>query len=466
MSQTASATLDPASPEAWASLPYETLLSLPKDEVEEAQREVLSRRFETLRPRVAALDNLASRQGVDRIETFADAPPVFFDHRVYKSYPLSLIEQRKFGRMTAWLQRLTAHDLSSIPMDGVSSVDAWLDRLDEHGMLLCHTTGTSGKLSFIPRSQVEWATWSLTLYEKMGFQFGYDARTEPVPWFTPGYRRGHYHGGVLERLLEESLAGGAALHHVMYDFALSSDLLSLAARLQEAEERGELDALDIDPKVLEDRSKLIERGRSREADLQTWFFKLAEDYRGQRVRIQGQTAEMIRLARKGNELGIVCEFGPGSLIATGGGMKGLKDPPADWQQFLKDSFGVDRIYADYGMSECMGLMPECAKGCFHFLPYVLPIVLDDDFAALPREGVQTGRMALFDILAETYWGGFISGDRVTIHWDYACECGWTGPRIEKSIVRFSELEGVEDDKLTCAGTAEAYSEFMDYVAEV
>jgi hypothetical protein len=131
-----------------------------------------------------------------------------------------------------------------------------------------------------------------------------------------------------------------------------------------------------------------------------------------------------------------------------------------------DVFGVDRTYASYGMAECLGYAPRCEKGFYHFYPYTLPIVLDDDYEALPREGVQTGRMALFDFLAESYWGGFISGDQVTIHWDYACECGRTGPRIDGNIARFADLEGTEDDKISCAGTTEAYNAFMDYVAEI
>ena len=79
--------------------------------------------------------------------------------------------------------------------------------------------------------------------------------------------------------------------------------------------------------------------------------------------------------------------------------------------------------------------------------------------------VQTGRLALFDLLAETYWGGFISGDRVTIHWDDDCSCGMKGPRIANDIVRFSELQGGDDDKITCSGTQQAYNSFMDYVSE-
>jgi hypothetical protein len=466
MSATVNSVLDPANPGSWSAVPFETLFSLSKDEVEGAQREALARRFEVLRPQIVALDNLASRQGVDRIETFADAPPVFFDHRVYKSYPLNLIEQRNFDRLTAWLQRLTTQDVVSVPLDGVSSVDSWLDRLDEHEMLVCHTTGTSGKLSFIPRSQIEWPAFVHANFEGHRALFGVDLRTEQIPYFVTLYSRGHWHAAKVDRLLAQVQAGGEENRHVLYDFALSSDLLSLAARLQEADDQGELDKLDIDPKILEERTRLIERSSHREEDMQKWFFNLAEEYRGQRVRIQGSSADLVRVAMKGRELGVDCQFAPDSLLLGGGGLKGLKDAPADWEQFLRETFGIEQTRMVYSMSESLGMAPRCEHGFYHFFPYTLPIVLDEDFAALPREGVQTGRMALFDMLAETYWGGFVTGDRVTIHWDYACECGWTGPRIDGNIARFSELEGGQDDKLSCAGTAEAYNSFMDYVAGI
>jgi len=79
--------------------------------------------------------------------------------------------------------------------------------------------------------------------------------------------------------------------------------------------------------------------------------------------------------------------------------------------------------------------------------------------------VQTGRFAFFDLLAESYWGGFITGDRITMYWGDDCECGWKGPRLDRDIARFSELED-GDDKITCAGTEEMYSEFMDYVSKI
>ena len=465
MSTATSVVLDPRDVPSWSAEPFEVLLGLPRQTVEPVQVQALVNRFERLRPEVAALDSLASRQGIDLVDSLESAAPLLFDHRVYKSYPVSLVEKRQFDRLTAWLGRLTTHDLSTIPLDGVNSVDAWLGRLDEHGMIMLHSTGTTGKLSFLPRSQAEWRGWKPAFFESVRAASGVDFRTDPMPTFYPGYRFGHTTGTKMQRIFGEETAAGEAGRHVLYDYAISSDLLSLAARLRTAEERGEVDKLDIDPQLLVEQKKLIEAGRRREQDLEQWFKKLANEFTGQRVRIDGVSADLIRLALKGQAEGIKCEFAPGSVLFTSGGLKGLKDPPADWEQLLKDFFGIDRLCSIYGMTECMGTAPLCSNGHYHFFPYTLPLLLDPDGNVLPREGVQTGRFAFFDLLAESYWAGFITGDRITIHWDEDCECGWKSPRLERSIARFSELEG-GDDKISCAGTEEAYSEFMDYVSTI
>ena len=457
--------LDPKNPSAWARLPVGQLLMLPRRNFEDLQLDLMKSRFESLRPRLAALDKLADRQRVDRFDSFAEALPVFFDHRVYKSYPLSLIEKRKFERLTAWLQRLTVRDLSEVPLDGVDSVDSWLSRLDEHGMIIGHSTGTTGKLSFIPRSEVEWPAWQSAFFEAYAAATGRDQRKEEVPAFSTTFRSGHQMMMKMLHLFAKVAGGGEDKRHVLYDYAISSDLLSLAGRLQAADERGELDQLEIDPVLLEQRKELIERGRHRDEDLERWFTKLAQEFRGQRVDISGTASDLLRIALRGRERGIRCEFAPGSVLFSGGGMKGFKDAPDDWENLVTDFFHADRLCSLYGMSEVIGMAPLCSERFFHFPPYVVPLVLDEDAELLPGEGVQTGRLALFDLLAETYWGAFISGDKITLHWDEDCACGWKGPRIERTIVRFSELEG-GDDKITCAGTAQAYSEFMDYVGNI
>jgi hypothetical protein len=460
------AILDPAHPGRWAELPFETLCSVPRAEVRRAQQAAFVGRFDALRPKLEALDKLSTRQGVDHVESIDDAVPVFFDHRVLKSYPMSLIEKGQYERLTKWLQRLTTCDLSTVPLDGVDSLDSWIDRLEEHGMIIGHSTGTTGKLSFVPRSQAEWPAWKGSYFELVRYATGIDFRVTQIPMFTPGYRKGHQMMMKSQFLLSRASAGGDENRHVLYDYAISSDLLSLMGRFRAAEERAELDTLKIDPRILEQRESLIAANRHRDQDLEVWFTKLAEEYRGQRVRIAGTFADLTRLAMKGLDNGFRCEFTPDSVLISGGGMKGYSDAPPDWRDRIRQFLGIEQMHSHYGMSEIMGHSIMCEGGFFHFFPYTVPVVLDEEFVPLPREGVQTGRLAVFDVLAETYWGGFISGDRVTIHWDGDCSCGWDSPRIGPDIVRFSELEGEGEDKLTCAGTAKAYSDFMDYVGTI
>ncbi len=457
--------LNPHDVAGWAAQPFETTLSLSAAEIEDVQLQALKQRFEHLRPGVAALDALATRQGVDKIETFEDGLPLLFDHRVYKSYPISVVEKRQFDRLTKWLRRLTTHDVTAIPLDGVTNVDSWLERLDEHGMIMSHSTGTTGKLSFFPRSRSEWSAWRDSFFEATRAASGVDRRTEALPTFYPGYRDGHQTGTKMQRIFGELSAEGEEGRYCLYEHARSADLLSLAARLRTAEERGELDTLDIDPKVLEERAKLIELGRNREQDLERWFTKLAEEFRGQRVRVTGVTADLIQLALKGRENGLKCEFAPGSVLFTSGGMKGFKDVPDDWEDVLRDFFGIERLSSIYSMTESISYAPICSAGYYHWFPHTIPLLLDADGNLLPREGVQTGRFAFFDLLPESYWGGFITSDRITMHWDEDCGCGWKAPRLERNITRFSELEG-GDDKITCAGTEQAYSEFMNYVSSI
>src|SRR5262245_34752472 len=89
------ATMLPAdNPAAWLDHPIEDLLALGHRETYPQQVAALRHRFGQLSGAVSALNKLAKRQGVGQVETVTDALPLFFDHRVYKSYPLSLIETR------------------------------------------------------------------------------------------------------------------------------------------------------------------------------------------------------------------------------------------------------------------------------------------------------------------------------------------------------------------------------------
>lgn len=457
--------LSPNTPEAWPQIPIGDLFAIPRRDFEPLQLQAMQHRFDQMRGSIAALERLVDREGVREIKSIGDALPYYFDHRVYKSYPLSIIEKRDFKKLTTWLNRLTTHDLLKVDLTGLRSLDDWITRLDESGMIIGHSTGTTGKLSFIPRSRVEWDAWQAAYYEGMLAATGIDGRHEHLINFAMGYRGGHQMAVKMIELFAIPAAGGDDRYISLYQNKLSSDLLSMAGRLQAADDRGELAHLGIDPVLLEQREQMIAQAKRRDQDLLAFFKKMIEEYRGQRVMIGGTGGDLIRVAQAGASLGLTPAFASDSIIMTGGGLKGFKDAPADWEGYIKDYFKVSNLSAVASMSEVMGVAPRCSHGFYHYPPHTVVSVLDADARELPREGQQTGRLALFDLMAQTYWGGFISGDRVTIDWNDDCPCGWKGPRMHGDIQRFAEMEG-GDDKITCAGTQKAYNEFLDFVTNI
>jgi hypothetical protein len=455
--------LPPDNPGLWPLRDIEKLYEVSWRDYEAVQLQALKMRFGQLKDSVVALSRLVEKQGVSEIARKEDVLPLLYDHRVMKNYPLSIIENRDFPKLTSWLNRMTTHDLNQVDLGGLRTLDGWLTRLDEFGMLVGHSTGTTGKLSFIPRSRTELPAWQASYVEGFRLSAGLQPG-ETLPTFTPIYRGGHQMGMKIATMFMIPAAGGPENFHTLYQIPLSADLMALAGRLQSAEDKGEIDKLGLDPALLDARRQMIEQGRRREQDVKAWFEKLINEYRGKRVKVGGSYGDLIRVALQGKAEGWVCDFAPGSVLASGGGMKGLKDAPQNWKELVTGFFGIPTITATYGMSECAALFPKCKCDRYHLLPHVIPFILDRDAKPLPREGVQTGRFAFYDLLAETYWGGFISGDQVTVHWDEDCACGRKGPSIEDNISRYAEMEG-GDDKITCAGSQAAYNEFMDYVMQ-
>ena len=452
----------PDNPAAWTFRRWDELMAIPREEREKLQLEAVRINFHRLRDRIPALRKLADRQGVDTIDRIEDILPVCFDHRVLKNYPIQIIENRDFAKLTQWLGKLTAHDLTRVDLTGLKTIEEWLGRLEAFGMLVTYSSGTTGKLSFVPRSYDEFGPWKFHYYNVTEAASGINCWDNHLPTFFPGYRGGYQTMLKMMTLFNREMAGGDEHYYTLYDTHIPADLMALSGRLQSAEDKGEIASLGLDPALLEQRQQMLAQGRSRDSDLEAWFGKLIQQFKGQRVKIGGTFSDLYRVAKAGLDKGMTCEFAPGSVLMGGGGMKGYKDAPDDWEDQVKTFFGIPRMGNQYGFSECIGNAPLCEAGYFHMPPYSVLLLMGPDGEALPREGVQKGRLVVVDPIPVSYWGGFTSGDEVTIHWDENCDCGWKSPRIGKTIRRFAENEG-GDDKITCAGSQQAYNEFMEFV---
>lgn len=415
------------------------------------------------------LNQVKARNGFSGAEREADLIPLLFPHTAYKSYPMRWIEDRLFDRLTKWMQNFTTVDLGEVDMDGVRSVDDWIGALDAGSDLrIAHTFGTSGKLSFIPRSKDEWirggATLRLLIRDFEGSECGPDLMPGDRPLIYPSYRFGANSGGRSIDGVVDTIAGGEDNTLFLYPSErFSADVASFGGRLKRLQELSSNQKLVVPPELLARRDELARVERERPARLERFLHEASERYAGKDVYIFMLWPMAIDWAEEGASRGRDGLFGRGTIFVTGGGLKGRAFAPG-WRENVLKFLGVDKCYELYGMTESQPQNLRCEEGNYHIHRLVIPLVLDPKTGhELPRKGEQTGRYAAVDLNATTMWGGFVSGDRVTMGgWDTCCSCGRTGYYVRPDISRFSEVEG-GTDKISCAGAPQAHDNAIRYV---
>jgi hypothetical protein len=456
-------------PQAFVEAHYNEGFTLRREERDAIQLAGLRKRFAQLSPVLPALAKLAADQGIQEINTIDDAAPLLFPHTVYKSYPLSFIEKCQFDKLTKWLSRLTTVDVSGVDTSGVETIDEWIARVEAATDInLIHTFGTTGKLSFLPRTKTQTRMSARlnahTIRDFNGYGSGPDVLEHHMPLISPSYRHGA--SAIIRGMNRMAIdyAGGYDNALFLYpDAYFSADVISLAGRLRAAEARGEAGQVSLPPALLARRDEFAARERDRAQDMDRFFEQAANRFGGQDVYLFAVWPILYEWAEEGLKRGMKGIFGKNSVLSSGGGSKGKVLPP-DFKETIFEFLGFRRHYEMFGMSELMTNAPRCEHNRFHFSPVLVPYVLDPATGQpLPRTGQQTGRLALMDLLPESYWGGLVSGDEVTMGgFDDTCPCGRTGPYIEANVRRFSEAQG-GDDKINCAGAPEAHDKALEFL---
>jgi hypothetical protein len=450
---------------------WDELFGMRRQDLEQLQIEAAAERFSALAPNVRALDALADSVGARKIETYDDIVPLLFQHTQYKSYPMSLLEKGRFDLLTRWLDGLTSIDLSSVDAGGCDGIDSWLELLEQTTPLQpFHTSGTTGKLSFFPRTAMERDQWMLG-YLKMfqgfggdpGISLGFDGVRLPVIY--PSLRNGRFVAQRLVKFLAENVAPTPALCYTMTEGTLSADLMSLSGRIRVAQAKGDLNKMRLTDGMKAALRRYLAEVENRAKETDTFMQRIMDELKGQRVLLTSQTSYLVQAAQDGLGRGIRGVFAPDSVGAVGGGGKGVV-LPENWEELISQFSGVTTWRLSYGMTEITGNMPLCSQGYYHVAPYHIPFVLDPQSGKpTPREGRQTGRFACLDLLAQTYWGGIVSGDQVTIEWDRQCPCGRISPQIHDDVTRYSEAV-TGDDKVTCSATVDNTDEALNALLAV
>jgi hypothetical protein len=446
--------------------------SIPQEGLDQIHLRGLQRRFRELRTKIAALDRLATEQGISAISAIDDVVPLLFPHTFYKSYAYSHLEKGRYDRLNAWLQELTSCDLSGVDSKSCTSIESWMESVEAVSPVQCLTTsGTSGKISFVPRTRREWPRSVISFFVRFhqGFhgERNQDLTLEDlseIPIFFPNLRHGrHTQHRIVDTLAAMAYGDREDMVMALYPDRMDLDVLLLAGRVAAADAIGR--KVEIPPALAAKRDVFAAQQAAMAEQARTFYERVLQRHAGKRVTSFCTWGSLYDAATQARASGRTHVFHPDSLIVTGGGMKGRVLPP-DWYQVICEFLGKEDVRDGYGCSEQHFAAARCGHGHYHLHPMNVSFLLDPDTGeALPRTGTRTGRFAFHDLAAETYWGGFITGDEVTVTWDEPCLCGRTGPYAHREIRRYSEKHG-GDDKINCAGVPQAHQRALDAIIAI
>jgi hypothetical protein len=421
-------------------------------DLREAQIGAMNERFQERKGQIKLVGHRAREAGIAEVRSHEDAVKLLLPHTAYKSYPESWLAQKRWDRLSKWLDTVSTHRVPVGKVADADDVDDWIGKLAENGFFVSCSSGTTGKSAMLVASQkdMDWC------------------KTEAVAAYSWG-------SGV-KPAKDRRIFGMAAIAHVARNLATGE---AYTAAMQDRNyERfaypvppitvGGLTQMVVLRKTIADGTakpediaafEKISAARQKAVDEAVGITARAVvAARHGKLHVSGLWAGLYNVAKAVREMGYSAkDFNPENSIYSGGGLKRAVLPD-DYREFVYETFNIqpERSYQNYSMQELHSGMPRCqAGGRYHVPPWVVPLILDktgDDL--LPMiDGEYEGRGAFFDLSLDGRWGGVISGDKISIDFS-PCACGSKGASIRDNIVRYADLEG--DDKIGCAGTVDAY----------
>ena len=445
---------------------YTNAHSIPREELESIQLAGLQQRFGELAGQIPFLEKLVSAQGVKSIDQLDDIIPLLFLHSTYKSYPPELLRKNEFAKINLWMNKLTAIDLNALDAGSCQRIDDWIDGLAaQTGVMPWVSSGTSGVMTMFPHSKDEMDRFARTYKMTLLQDFGDDpesAMADPVHEIWPFYR---YPGGGMnydfELRIKYMLGGDESRFHSLFPGSSSLDIRYLQAQMRLAKLE-EYDKLDVSAELREQAEAAEKQQKEMPTQLGGFMAQCAAELKGKRVVMLGTWPMMYQMASEGLAAGRENVFAPNSRILAGGGRKGTVLPD-NWRDDVCRFTGVDKLGGLYGMTEGLARHMECVHGNIHLCPWIVSFLLDPDTSSQKeRKGRVTGRFAFFDLIADSHWGGVVTGDKLTIEWSEPCACGQTSAYIVGDISRYADARGGKD-VLKPVATAKAHETAMAFL---
>ncbi|OYT60335.1 hypothetical protein B6U81_04885 [Thermoplasmatales archaeon ex4484_30] len=324
-----------------------------------------------------------------------------------------------------WLYRVSSVEIGDYNFNG-GSLQNFLRWAEERLKgIVTHSSGTTGHFSIMFRDKIT--------YQRMFFAA---VKTLLFSIITPNDDSHFVYPGPVKTYLTMGhwISEGTKIfddshRHFLTDRELTMDIVKLMA----GQIKGFKDKMKL--MVLK---KVMAKGQQNLIDL---LEKL--DKEGKQIIILTFPFQLFDLMRIMEEKGKTLSLGDkNSLIITGGGWKIYEDKKLSSKEFaemIERTLGVPpENYRDvYGMSEMNGLALDCEGRYKHLIPWIYPLVLDENNE--PVGYGEVGRLAFLDPAAYSYPGFIITGDKVKLH-EHCPACDKEGIVMESDISRMAGAE--------------------------
>lgn len=347
-------------------------------------------------------------------------------HELFKSYDPAWLARGDFEALTGWLEGVCTR-VAGIETGGIGDIGTWRERLRDKQLFLSFSSGTSGRMSFVPRDLITWKALvgNGSSYTDQSWRAGPDGALLEFDCLVLGPRGGGM--GILDA--GAGLARTSRRSHFLFDRVLTADAVRELRRAGTDVAREPGAGWDVpDPEDAYAKAFDFVRGSGAERRRMLIF---AAPFQARRF-CERIVASCDRLATP-----------EGSLLVTGGGWKSFRGEQLSRRELLRlveATLGIDpsRCIDAYSTSELNCTLSTCREGRYHVPPLLEAVVLDQALTGeVGRPGF--GTLGFLDPFAASYPGFVISGDQALLS-EGSCGCGRWGTFIEGEIQRAEGLE--------------------------
>jgi hypothetical protein len=343
---------------------------------------------------------------------------------VFKSYEMECPEKNP-QEFKKWVERI-----SSVPIDftpkGMGSLESFLEEFYSNGLMLGFSSGTSGKLTFLPRDEFTRSMIVKSYTEAIDATLKLNKGQEKFILGIP--KKTFLQVGYNGRVVAENISPGNVFHAID---SLKADIIRLRMRGPRSSKEKIMNYFikKMLPRIEKNSIKGIVSN--------------LEANRGKRVVFMGPPFLIINTAKYVLEHGIDAKIGEDSFFASTGGFKGRSIVSRDkMNDLIQEAFGLDpKRYIDlYGMTESNSIMVDCLEGNNkHIPPWMEVILFDEHMEPIPPEGKVTGNYAFLEPSSKSFPGFITTGDKIKVDYDGCPACDKKTP-ILLSIERLPRLE--------------------------